>query len=305
MERRTTKTHSEFDLAVAKTTFSKLKKELEGEQISSPFDIYSVEGLRDEHSLRKGTAFATDVFVFGIGAHDDRRVTKVSGLPYWPKERSWPTALDGSPYQFLAQICFLDSRDLTGKLPGDILLIFVPQNDEDWLWEMELIRFEWVTADNHTLINSLPDGVKPYSKSEWYGVLHRTHDYPYSEQMADELEVDQAYDLPIINGTKIGGLPHGIQDQFKYTVDPTTGLPVALPNKNEIAQPKQFLCQLTSIQAAPNVPYPWTNQKKKLSLDFDSTGIYGDENECVFGDMGSIYVFLDPSGKCIATSQCY
>lgn len=68
---------------------------------------------------------------------------------------------------------------------------------------------------------------------------------------------------------------------------------------------RQFLCQLTSIQAAPDVPYPWTNQKKQLTLKFDQTGIYGDDNQCMFGDMGSIYIYIEPSGRCVATSECY
>jgi hypothetical protein len=53
------------------------------------------------------------------------------------------------------------------------------------------------------------------------------------------------------------------------------------------------------------MPYPWTNQRKKLSLEFDETGIHGDDNQCLFGDMGSIYVFVEPSGKCVATSESY
>ena len=111
MEHRTSKIHPEFDLAAAKKTYAKVKEELCGEQITSPYDLYSVERLRDEHDLRQGIAFATDVFVLGMGPPQDRRVTKVSGLPYWPKAKPWPTADDGSRYQFLAQFCFVDSRD--------------------------------------------------------------------------------------------------------------------------------------------------------------------------------------------------
>lgn len=305
MEHRTTKTHPEFDLATAKKTYAKLKEELSGEQITSPYDLYSVERLRDEHALRKGIAFPTDVFVFGMGALEDRHITKVSGLPYWPRARTWPMAEDGSPYQFLAQFCFVDSRDLAGKLPGDILLLFVPQGDEDWLWELDRVHFEWLSLDTSALIDALPKGVQSFCRSEWYGVIHRTHDYPGAAEQARKLEVDQPYNLPVINGSKIGGIPHTIQTKSKYGVDPTTGLPVLLPEKKGKSPAQRFLCQLTSIQAAPDVVYPWTNQKKKLTLEFDDTGIYGDENQCVFGDMGSIYVYIDSSGKCVASSECY
>lgn len=305
MEHRTTKIHPEFDLAAAKKTYGKLKEELSGEQITSPYDLYSVERLRDEHGLRKGMAFAADVFVFGMGAPEDRRGTKVSGLPYWPKAQTWPKADDGTPYQFLAQFCFVDSRDLVEKLPGDILLLFVPQGSEDWLWELDSVRFEWLTVDKTALIDALPKGVQPFCQSEWYGVLHRTHDYPDTAEQARKLTVDQPYNLPILNGSKIGGIPHTIQTKAKYGVNPTTGLPVLLPDKKGKAPARRFLCQLASIQAAPDVVYPWTNQKKKLTLEFDNTGIYGDNNQCVFGDMGSIYVYIDSSGQCMATSECY
>jgi len=305
MEKHTTKAHLEFDLAAAKKAYAKTKEDLCGEQITSPFDLYSVERLRDEHHLRKGIAFGTDVFVFGHGVPKDRHVTKISGLPYWPKARAWPAAADDSPYQFLAQFCFLDSRDLVGKIPGDLLLLFVPQGEEDWLWELDRVRFEWLTVGDEPLIGSLPKEIEPYCRSEWYGVLHRTHDYPGMAEQARKLSVDQPYNLPILNGTKIGGIPHAIQTKGKYGVDPTTGLPVLLPEKNAAVGPRAFLCQLASVQAAPGVSYPWTNQKNKLTLEFDQTGIYGDENHCLFGDMGSIYVFIEPSGKCVATAQCY
>ena len=305
MEHRTTKTHPEFDLAAAKKTYAKVKEELSGEQITSPYDLYSVERLRDEHGLCKGMAFATDVFVFGLGAPMDRCITKISGLPYWPKARTWPKADGGSPYQFLAQFCFVDSRDLVGKLPGDILLLFVPQGDEEWLWELDRVRFEWLSLDTSALIDALPTGVQPFGQSEWYGVLHRTHDYPGAAEQARKLKVDQPYNLPVLNGSKIGGIPHAIQTKAKYGVDPTTGLPVLLPDKNGNSPDERFLCQLASIQAAPDVGYPWTNQKKKLTLKFDDTGIYGDGNQCMFGDMGSIYVYIDSSGRCMARSESY
>ena len=220
-----------LNLAAANKAYAKVKSELSGEQITSPYDLYSVERLRDEHGLRKGMTFATDVFVLGLGPQKGRRLTKVSGLPYWPKGRSWPTVDDGSPCQFLAQFCFLDSRGLVGKLPGDILALFVPQDDEEWLWELDQVRFEWLAADVEALIDELPKGVQPYCRSEWYGVLHRAHDYPGAMEQARKLEVDQPYNLPTINGTKIGGIPHAVRSKAKYGVDPKTGLPVRLPEK--------------------------------------------------------------------------
>lgn len=305
MEKRTDKQHPEFDLPAAKKAYAKVKEELCGEQITSPYDLYSVERLRDEHHLRQGLAFATDVFVFGKGPPPDGRLTKVSGLPFWPQSRKWPAAEDGSPCQFLAQFCFLDSGDLAGQLPGDILLLFVPQNEGEWIWELDQVRFEWLPANSGRLIDQLPKGVAPYSQSEWYGVIHRTHDYPGMMEQARKLEVDQPYNLPVINGSKIGGIPHAIQSKANYAIDPTTGRPVQLPDKKGKRPTQRFLCQLSSIQAAPEVAHPWTNRKKALTLEFDETGIYGDTNQCLWGDMGSIYVSIEPSGQCVAATKCY
>ncbi len=304
MERQTAKAHLEFDISHARRIYERLDVELGGEQISSPYDLYAVERLRDEHGLRKGTAVSTDVFVMGVGAPKARHVTKVSGLPFWPRSREWPGASEDSPYQFLAQFNFADSHDLVPKLPGEILLVFVPQDDEDWLWETDRMRFEWVSAAEGNLIPSLPAGVGRYSKSEWYGVLHRTCDYPDQGKIARKLEVDQPYDLPIINGTKIGGAPHRIQTQMEYRVDPHSGWLMGSPSGQKEPE-MRFLCQLTSIQAEPNVPYPWTNREEKLTLAFDAKGIYGDDNQCLFGDMGSIYFFLNQAGECAASTECY
>lgn len=306
MERLTSKTHPEFDLDAATKCYSKVARELTGEQITSPFDLFSVERLRDEHALRRGLAVPTDVFVMGKGPAPNPALTRVSGVPYWPKSKPWPESKDGAPCQFLAQFCFKDSLDLHRKLPGDLLLIFVPQDDEEWLWEPDLIRLEWAsTAENPALLTDLPKGVKSFSPSEWYGVIHRTLDYPEGIKPARELEVEQAYDLPVLNGTKIGGIPHGIQEQPKLGRNPVTGQPVLLPKRKGKAEPRTFLCQLTSLQAAPEVPYPWTNRKEPLGLDFDSSGIYCEENDCSFGDMGSIYVYMEPSGRCIAGAESY
>jgi uncharacterized protein YwqG len=290
MEIRRTKAHLEFDLEASKKTYATLKKGLCGERITSCYDLYAVERLRDEHGLRDGAAVPTDVFVFGKGAPPERWMTKVSGLPYWPATKAWPTAADGSHLQFLAQFCFADSKDLIPSLPGEILLMFVPQGEAEWLWEPDQIRFEWMTRTKTALVEILPTGVQAYCQSEWYGVLHRTFDYPSATGRAEELELDEHWNVPVLNGSKIGGVPHAVQQDDDRT--------------KEVAD-RLFLCQLSSIQPAPQVAYPWTNQKKKLSLSFDEEGIYGEGNQCVFGDMGSIYVFLEPSGVCVATTGSY
>ena len=68
---------------------------------------------------------------------------------------------------------------------------------------------------------------------------------------------------------------------------------------------KFYLCQLGSVQAEPDVCYPWVNQRDTLGLEFNNNGIYGNENSAVFCDMGSIYLFVDEEGNVEHYFECY
>ena len=206
----------------------------------------------------------------------------MGGLPYWPADRPWLKNGAGIPYQFLAQFNFADSQDLVGKMPGQVLLLLVEQGD-DWLYEPDRIHFEW-----------LPLGLTPVTsfQSTWivnhdatfFGAIRRSADYPEALDNAKKCGIRNHRDLPIINGTKIGGLPHLIQS-LDFEGD--------------------FLCQLSSIQAAPFVPYPWVNDPRPLDLSFGDRGIYGNANTFVFLDMGNIYVFRDKDGTLRSSVECY
>jgi hypothetical protein len=117
-------------------------------------------------------------------------------------------------------------------------------------------------------------------------VIHRSADYPGAADRANDSDISENYNLPILNGTKIGGVPHFIQDGVEDSAS-------------------EFLCQLGSIQAAPDVPYPWVNQAEPLGLEFNDCGIYGDANSVLFGDMGNIYVFRNPDGAVTSSCECY
>jgi uncharacterized protein YwqG len=184
----------------------------------------------------------------------------------------------------LAQFNFADSIDIIGDdLPGTVLLLLTDSKD-DWLWGDDGLSFHWVSVDITPAKNLIvPSAIG--SSGPFYGAIHRSADYPEAGDAAYELDMSQNYNLPILNGTKIGGLPHFIQsgtDTDNY-----------------------FLCQLGSIQAAPYAPYPWVNQRDPLGLDFNNNGIYGEDNCAVFGDMGSVYLFIDANGKVSRSFECY
>ena len=205
------KHHPEFDLAAARRVYASSghDKNIDGELITSPHHLFSVETLRDRLDLRVGRAVAADVFVFGKGEPPCKDCTQVGGNPYWPSTRAWPSDAQGKPYRFLAQINFADSKDLFPDLPGELLMLFVGEGDE-WLWGPDPIYLEWVTLQPVPLLQ-IDRSLIAETAGPFYGAIHRSADYPDAQDKANDCEEGQAYNLPILSGTKIGGAPHAIQ----------------------------------------------------------------------------------------------
>jgi uncharacterized protein DUF1963 len=310
LKRDSRRVHSEFDFAAARRVFASpsTDRPLEGEMVTSPHDLYSVEELRDQIGLRIGRVFPTDVFVFCKGQPERRDVTKVGGLPYWPVDRPWPVDEKGKHRRFLAQFNFMDSVDLFHDLPGEVLSLMVGEGD-DWLWESDAIHFEWLPAGLPAVSvfdsNQIVTPAGPF-----YGAIHRTADYPDASDQAYESTASQAWNLPVINGTKIGGRPHFIQNDDELEGTSETVCPNPF-NPSEMmvvpAKPARtgFLCQLGSIQAAPLVAYPWANRAEPLPAGFDGGTIHSDENCVVFSDMASIYIFRNESGEMSSCVEGY
>ena len=278
------KVHPELDFAEVCRVFSEFRAadDLQGESITSPYDLFAVETLRDTYRLRYTDAVPVDVFVFGKGEPERRDCTKVGGAPYWPSEMPWPMTPGGSPYRFLAQFNFADSKDIADDLESDVLLLLV-DDSEEWLWGYDLIHFEWLASGNTSLmtIDESRKRVLPIAEGVFYGVIHRTEDYPLPIAATQSA----GYCLPVLNGTKIGGVPYFIQDGADNS--------------------GRFLCQLGSIQAEYASPFPFVNQREPLSFAHDDAGIYGERNSMVFGDMGNIYIFIDEWGQLRSSFECY
>ena len=296
--------HPEFDLEAARRIFPSLATDASptGVTITSPYDLYVIEEWRDRQQLRIGKPLPTDIFVFCKGEPENPDAKKVGGMPYWIDDRKWPVDKSRKPYRFLAQFNFVDSKDLFDQLPGDILLIFVASGKHP---DFDRIHFEWLptggtqipTADANRLL--LPTTV-------FHGAIHRSADYPESKESILKTDAQGSDELTLLNGTKIGGRPHFIQSDddleprpAKVRRDPfnpsRTMIESARPSR------KRFLCQLSSIQAHPSVPYPWANQKSPLSMN----EIYHDENTFLIGDMGSLYIFRSDNGDLWSTCEGY
>lgn len=289
--------HPELDFNAVSELFQsqQSKRRLGGEQVTSPFDLYSVEHVRDLYSVRVEPSVATDVFVMAAGEPSDRSLTKIGGLPCWPADRDWPHTEDGLPFRFLAQFNFQDSTDLVRDLPG-VVLTFLTADSVDWPSDLpHLLRCVWQDVTDEQLI-SLEEwqSLAATDTPEWFGVIHRTADYPAAWRSdADvpsvydrlcERDVRQPYCIPSVQGTKIGGAPAWIQGDAEIN--------------------GTFLCQLASVQAAPEVPYPWVNREQPLGLSRPNS-IYADDQTLVFHDMGCLYAFIDSDRELILEFQSY
>jgi hypothetical protein len=251
-----------------------------GERITSPHDLAVVELLREEAFNATGLCAESqervpiDVFVFAKGEPERREVTKVGGAPYWPADRGWPSGSTGSPLQFAFQICFADSRDLFSNLTGDVLVAFV---DTECLWAdhsretpQSSLQFHWLPLGVDRLIDPAIVPTGDLACDPCYGAIHRTWDYPKIEEPFQHL--NSPWYLPVIEGTKIGGVPRWIQ--------------------YEPERWGRHLCVSGSIEPAMSQPYPWLNDAAPIS-DFQE---YPD-NTLGWDDAGSLYMCLTPDGS--------
>jgi hypothetical protein len=80
-----------------------------------------------------------DMLVLARGDPEARDVSKFGGLPYRPRDLSWPVSPEsGKPMTFVAQLRFTESFDILGPLPGDVLLVFFEE-----LHKYSPTHFEW------------------------------------------------------------------------------------------------------------------------------------------------------------------
>jgi hypothetical protein len=238
--------------------------------VTNPGDVVYLEHARAEaarlHDL--GRSVPTDVFVFGLGEPSRRDLTKVGGMPYRPAAIPWPVGVNGEPMRFVAQWRFAESKDITGDLPGDLLLFFVDNiQDLPWLHDDEKqFRFDWYNLGVTDLVTEdnvpLPDS--SFKSVTCFGIRHRTVDYPepkalsaiYDWLPADDSEkeylgLDVARSTARIAGMKIGGVPYWPLQSDKTLVEELPG---------------RFLCSLAAIGLATEVPYPWLNRPEPYEL---------------------------------------
>lgn len=276
------KEEREFALEERRKNHSSFKSEAEFEQyvqlaypkrepVTSPIEMAVFEQLRLEEQLPGNVAkrVPCDVFVFAEGEPPRRDVTKVGGLPYWPRNRKWPTR-KGKPMAFVAQLNFADSRDLVQDLPSNLLLVFT-QAGHVGHTDPEYLQAEWVEPTD-ALVESGDIPATGDRLSAAYGVRHRTWDLPIDlHSLEDDLVVD------IIQATKIGGLPPMIQDY---------------------EMPERYIGTIGSVHPHQSAPFPFINVPAPLNFEYD-------HGHLMWGDVGAMSLSLSKNGSIIFTLECF
>ena len=223
---------------------------------------------------------------------------------------------------FLGQFCFADSTDLIGSLPGDILLIFADGvYGKDWNdGEVGALQFEWIKRSESRLIDASDIPQTRWELLPVYGEIHRTKDYLVGDlgdkawwfillkhskspreffsglfaRRALEKRYRRTWGIPVIEGTKIGGIPRWIQYEEKL--------------------PGRFLCALGSVYPVYGIdadprPYPFTNVEGPLvrghKVFRTAEEVIPTDHLLMWGDVGTLFLFLDDCGIIHWTTQCY
>jgi hypothetical protein len=261
--------------------------------ISSASDLIGWEKGRTGYKIEDTSAVPCDLFIWGVGEPPDRRLTRVGGVPWLPRRTPWP-AIDDVVTTFLCQFDLRDSRDLIGQrvsgdLPGDLLLVFVADESAPLTGDAQEMRFVWVSAEETDIVTAA-DVPKPTHQFDFvtaWGVRYRTADIPSKWKEAYEISDDapsgRCWMLPVLWGTKIGGVPYNSQE-------------------NHTEPPPGYLCQLISIQAS-ETRWPWVDRELPLQ-NFGDNGIYEDKNSLMIGDMGELTLFLHNDGSVSAEGAC-
>lgn len=249
--------------------------QFEGMPITSPCHVCNNEQLRREmqDQFIWGPSVPVDIFVMAEGEPADRYVTKVGGLPYRPAGAAWPKSRDDKPMFFVAQLNFSDSKDITGDLPGDVLLVFVNES-------FDYVIFEWrqLGIDDLVLAEEIPTPTEYLDPC--YGHIFRTVSYPQATCKASEYplcrgkDVWSHYWLPQYQAMQIGSAPYFIQE--------------------DIQLPGKLLCTISSIGPDRHQRFPWINHPEPL-LPEDEWSI--DSNHLMIGDTGCVYISIDDNNQ--------
>ena len=219
---------------------------------------------RPAKALRGGRPI--DVLDFVGGEPRDRHVTKIGGLPYRPARLKWPIDENGTSLSFVAQICFADSHELVGDLPGDVMLIFTADEDQA---TSGFMFFEWYPLGISRLVEAAQIPRAAWEIAPCYALPRRQPESGPGHKGSTFGH----------EGAKIGGEPVWLQG----------GQSIQGRFLAALARPK-FL-------TPADLPAGWEETRV--------TGAYDETHEFSPGDGGIFNFFHAGKGKVNLTFQCY
>ena len=156
------------------------------------------EGGAFTRQTEPGNPHVSDVMLVFEGEPGDRFVTKLGGLPYRPASVPWPRIPSGEPMVFFGQVCFADSRDLVGELPGDVLLIFT--HGEHDHTSGDGLHYEWYPLGIEGLVTAAEVPDTPWGAAPYFMHLSRREEDEHAEGWPEWMQ-----------SPKIGGRAYWIQ----------------------------------------------------------------------------------------------
>jgi hypothetical protein len=253
-------------------------------EVHNPVELCYFELLRRQALLRYdlGRSVAVDVFVWRAGPPERPYLTKIGGVPHRPASWPWPVAGDGTPLTFVAQMCFLDSRDIVSeKVPGDVILIFM-KPPESWTARDKNIVIEWgePQLDQPVTIEECPPA--EFYVPELSGEIHRLLEYPDSASRFESGFGDCCNPFMPTISTRLGREAFFIQSD---------------PRRDDL----ELLCVLSSVIAKPD------NAQDVPDVVTAAGGMHTgrDRFRFMLSDCGCLYFLIDSRGNVYCDFQCY
>ncbi len=250
--------------------------------ISSPIHIVKAEHTRRallERGHDLGPVEPTDIFLWRICKSSNGPITRIGGQPFRDPRREWPTSSEGRLLSFLAQVSFLDSKDLVpNDLPGDVLSMYGLWTGNSYL-DMDSLVFEWVSLDGGQTVSR-------YDVPEWNfcaeGVIHRTVSYPGCDDSIHDLGID----VPdLLQATQIGACPQRVQGESE---DEAT-----------------VFASFSSLQPYESWPFINCPEVPRFIHPKGHEGRLTELFELMMGDMGSLYFTKSKNGLYAQSWDCY
>lgn len=258
-----------------------------GTTVTSPAHLCEIELVRERVGKKNdlGCAVPVDTFIWRHGPPDMPYLTKIGGVPHKEKDSQWPCDQDGNPYTFIAQFCFLDSREIVSeKVPNDIMLIFF-KDAESFFGKPQDVHIEWSSQflKEPLKIDDCPS--PQFTVPELAGEIHRCREYPESWDIFEQEGHYQTYLFVCSQSSKIG------RETFFIQNDPRE-------------EGTELICALDSI--GPAKKWPFTNMEALPNDQMEDKSHYGwGAYQMMFGDGGCMYFMIDEKGNVTWASDCY